>query len=93
MRKVPVLVKLYFLKKHFLSNDKKNCNTRYSYFINITKTLNLKSYRCSNTLNINGIILKLSNNTSMKEYFPDASESNFEFTDFSQDEVQKEVLH
>ena len=29
----------------------------------------------------------------MKEYFPDASNANFEFKEVSQDEVKKEVLH
>ena len=29
----------------------------------------------------------------IKEYFPDASNTNFEFKEVSQDEVKKEVLH
>ena len=29
----------------------------------------------------------------IKEYFPDASKINYQFTEVSQDEVKKEVLH
>ena len=49
MRKVPVVVKLYFQKKGSILNDNKEiCNTMSNYFINITKTLNLKPYnKCS----------------------------------------------
>ena len=43
MRKVPVVVKLHFQKKGSILNDNKEiCNTMSNYFINITKTLNLK---------------------------------------------------
>ena len=67
-----------------------------NHFINITKTSNLRPYKCSNTININEIISTFDNHISIKrikEYFPDVSNNNFEFTEVSQDEVKKEVLH
>ena len=57
-----------------------------NYFINITKTLNLKPYKCSNTMNINEITSRFDNHISIKkvkEYFPDASKTNFVFTEVS----------
>ena len=47
-------------------------------------------------MNKNVIILTFHNHISIKkikEYFPDGSSNNFEFTEVSQDEVKKEVLH
>ena len=79
-----------------MNGNKKVCNTINNYFINITKTLNLKPYKCSNNDNINEIISAFNNHISIKkikEYFPDASSNNFEFTEVSQDEVKKDVLH
>ena len=67
-----------------------------NYFINITKTLNLKPCKCSNAMNINEIISTFDNHISIKkikEYFPDASSNNFEFKEISQDEVKKEVSY
>ena len=63
-----------------------------SYFINTTKTLSLKPYKSSNTMNINEIISTFDNHVSVKkikEYFLDASNTSFEFTEVSQDEVKK----
>ena len=60
-----------------------------NYCINITKTLNLKPYKCSNTMNKNEIILTFDNHISIKkikEYFVDVSSNSFEFTEVSQDE-------
>ena len=57
---------------------------------------NKKPYKCSDSMNINEIISTFDNHISIKkikEYFPDASNNNFEFTEVSQDEVKKEVLH
>ena len=56
----------------------------------------MKPYECSNTMNINQISSTFDNHINIKkvkEYFPDASSNNFEFTEVSQDEVKKEVLH
>ena len=58
-----------------------------NYFINITKTLNLKPYKYPNTVNINEIISTFDNHIKIKknkEYFPDASSNNFEFKEVSQ---------
>ena len=47
-------------------------------------------------MNINQISSTFDNHINIKkvkEYFPDASSNNFEFTEVSQDEVKKEVLH
>ena len=66
MGKVPVLVKLYFQKGSIL-NDKKIFNTMKNYFINMTKTLNLKPYKCSSTMNINEIISTFDNHVSNKK--------------------------
>ena len=47
-------------------------------------------------MNINEIISTFDNHISIKrikEYFPDVSNNNFEFTKFSQHEVKKEFLH
>ena len=47
-------------------------------------------------MNINEIISTFDNHISIKkikEYFPDASNNNFEFTEVSQDEAKKDVLH
>ena len=55
-----------------------------NYFINITKTLNLKPYKCSNTMNINEITSRFDNHISIKkvkEYFPDAPKTDFVFTE------------
>ena len=62
-----------------------------NYFINITKALNFKSYEYNDTMNMNGIISTFHNHISIKkikEYFPDASNNNFEFTEVSQDDVR-----
>ena len=74
MRKVPALVKLYFQKEGSILNDnQKICNTMNNYFINITKTLNLKPCKCSNTMNVNEIISTLDNHTNVKKIgeYPD----------------------
>ena len=44
-----------------------------NYFINITKTLNLKPCKCSNTMNVNEIISTLDNHTNVKKIgeYPD----------------------
>ena len=47
-------------------------------------------------MNINQISSTFDNHINIKkvkEYFPDASSNNFDFTEVSQDEVKKEVLH
>ena len=44
-------------------------------------------------MNINEIISTFDNYISIKEFFPDGSNNNFEFTEVSQDDVKKEVLH
>ena len=67
-----------------------------SYFINITKTLSLTPYKSSNTMNINEIISAFDNHVSInkiKEYFLDASNTSFEFTEVSQDEVKEEAIN
>ena len=85
-----VLVKLYCHKKGlFWTTIRKTCNTMNNYCINITKTLNLKPCKCSNTMNKNEIILTFDNHISIKkikEYFLDVSSNSFEFTEVSQDE-------
>ena len=76
-------------KGSILNDNKKTCNTMNNYCINITKTLNLKPYKCSNTMNKNEIILTFDNHISIKkikEYFLDVSSNSFEFTEVSQDE-------
>ena len=83
-------------KGSILNDNKKVCNTMNNYFVNITKTLNLKPYKCSNSMKINEIISTFDNHVSIKkikEYFPDAFNSNFEFTEVSQNEVKKEVIN
>ena len=83
-------------KGSILNDNKKVCNTMNNYFVNITKTLNLKPYKCPNSMNINEIISTFDNHVSIKkikEYFPDAFNSNFEFTEVSQNEVKKEVIN
>ena len=75
-----------------MNDNSKNCNTLNNYFVNKTKNLNLKPYKCSNAKNINETISTFDNHVSIKKikgYFPDASNKNFEFTDVSQDEVKK----
>ena len=37
-------------KGSILNDNKKTCDTTNNFFINITKTLNLKPYKCSNTM-------------------------------------------
>ena len=62
-----------------------------NYFINITKILNLKPYKCFNTMNISEIISTFDNHIiikNIKAYFLDASNNNFEFTVVSED-----ILH
>ena len=62
--------------------------TMNNYFINITKALNFKSYEYYDTMNMNGIISTFQNHIcikKIKEYFPDASNNNFEFTEVYQD--------
>ena len=57
-----------------LNDNKEICNTMNNYFKNITKTLNLKPYKCSDTMDINEIISTFDNHVSIKkikEYFPD----------------------
>ena len=79
-----------------MNGNKRICNTVNGYFINITKALNLKPYKCSNTKNINEIISTFDHHISIskiKEYFPDAFNNNFEFTEVFQDEVKNEFLH
>ena len=47
-------------------------------------------------MNINEIISTFDNHISIKnieECFPDVSNTNFEFTEVSQDEIKKEVLY
>ena len=45
-------------------------------------------------MNINEIISTFNISIKkIKEYFPDRSNNNFEFTEVSQDDVKKEVLH
>ena len=83
-------------KGSILNDNKKVCNTMNNYFVNITKTLNLKPYKCSNSMKINEIISTFDNHVSIKkikEYFPDAFNGNFEFTEVSQNEVKKEVIN
>ena len=83
-------------KASILNDNKEICNTMNCCFINVTKTLNLKPCKCSNVMNIHEIISKFDNHISIKnikEYFPHASKTNFEFTEVSQGEVKKEVLH
>ena len=48
-------------KGFVLSGNKKLYNKMNNYFINITKTLNLKPYKCSNTMNIIETISKFDN--------------------------------
>ena len=67
MGKVPVLVKLYFQKGSILNDNMKIFNPMKNYFINITKTLNLKPYKCSSTMNINEIISTFDNHVSNKK--------------------------
>ena len=67
-----------------------------NYFINTTKSLNLEPYKCSYNMKLNEMISTFDNHISIKkinEYFLDASNTYFEFTEVSQDEVKKEVLH
>ena len=46
--------KIILSEKGSIFNDnKKICNKRNNYFVNITKTLNLKPCKCSNTMNLN----------------------------------------
>ena len=62
------------------------------YFRNITKILNFKPYKYPNTININSAVSKFDNHLSIKmikEDFPDAFKSNFEFTEVSQYEAKK----
>ena len=65
--------KIILSEKGSILNDKKKiCNTVNNYFINITKTLNLKPYKCFNSMNINEIISIFDNHISIKkikEYF------------------------
>ena len=79
--------KIILSEKGSIFNENKNiCITMNNYFINITKTLNLKPYKYPNTVNINEIISTFDNHISIKknkEYFPDASSYNFEFTEVS----------
>ena len=73
-------------KESILNDNKKICNTMNNYFLNTTKTLNLKPYKSSNSMNINKIISTFDNNIGfkkIKEYFLDASNNNFEFTEVS----------
>ena len=75
-----------------MKDNSKNCNTLNNYFVNKTKNLNLKPYKCSNAKYINETISTFNNHVSIKKikgYFPDASNKNFEFTDVCQDEVKK----
>ena len=47
-------------------------------------------------MNTNEIILTFDNHISIKKinkYFPDVSNTNFEFTEIFQGEIKKEVLH
>ena len=84
MRKVPE-------KRSILNVNKKICNKMNNYFINITKILNLKPYKCFNTMNISEIISTFDNHIiikNIKAYFLDASNNNFEFTVVSED-----ILH
>ena len=77
-----------------MKDNKQIFNTMNNYFINITKTLNLKPYKYSNTTNINEIILLFDNHISIKktkEFFPDVSNKNSDFTEVSQ--VEKKNLH
>ena len=83
-------------KGSILNGNNRICNTVNDYFINITKALNLKPCKCSNTKNINEIISTFDHQISInkiKEYFPDAFNNNFEFTKVFQDEVKNEFLH
>ena len=67
MRKVPLLVKLYFQKKGSILNDnQKIYNAMNNYFTNITKVLNLKPYKWSDIMNIHEIISTLYNHKSIK---------------------------
>ena len=75
-----------------MKDNKQIFNTMNNYFINITKTLNLKPYKYSNTTNINEIILLFDNHISIKkikEFFPDVSNKNSDFTEVSQ--VEKKI--
>ena len=67
MGKVPVLVKLYFQKGSILNDNMEIFNPMKNHFINITKTLNLKPYKCSSTMNINEIISTFDNHVSNKK--------------------------
>lgn len=52
------------------------------YFINIIKAQIWKPYKCSHAMNINEAVLKFDNSGSIKrikEYFLDASKTNFNF--------------
>ena len=83
-------------KGSILNGNNRICNTVNDYFVSIMKPLNLKPYKCSNTKNINEIISTFDHHTSfnkIKEYFPDAFNNNFEFTEVFQDEVKNEFLH
>ena len=67
MRKGPLLVKLYFQKKGSILNDnQKIYNAMNNYFTNITKVLNLKPYKWSDTMNIHEMISTLYNHKSIK---------------------------
>ena len=65
MRQVSVLLKLHFQKGSTLNNNKKIFNKMNSYFINITKTLNLNVNEIIK--NVNEIISNFDNHISIKK--------------------------
>ena len=76
-----------------LTTEKEIANTINSYFINITKHLNLKPRTTSNTMYIEQLT-SFNNHVSIKklrEVFPEISLNNFEFTEVTEEIVKNKI--
>ena len=58
------------------------------FFINITKKLDLELYKNSTLADVDSITFK-----KIREYFPDISYGNFDFTGVSLEDLKKEILN
>ena len=78
-----------------ISDDKEIAKTMNQCFINITKKLDLKRYKNSTLTEIDSIASNFGNHRSIKkmlEYFPDISYADFDSTEVSLEDVEKEIL-
>ena len=77
-------------------DDKDIAKIMNNFFINVTKNLNLKSYKDLSLTDINEITSNFDNHISMKkinEYFPNIVSGDFNFQEISRENVKKEIIN